>query len=169
MLVAMNKGGIAGCCARGAINAGGGVGGLIGSNEGSISDSYVVGDVNAIYSDGVGGLTGVNFGSISRCYAAARVTSTVPVPGYVNVTGGLVGDNYFYSRYSPFFPPGQVYESYFLIDVDGGDRITALVPPADAQMRQQASFTGWDFENIWSICEGRGYPRLRWEAELCEP
>ncbi len=168
MLAGKNKGCIAGCRANGAINAVGGVGGLTGSNEGSISDSYVVGDVNAICSDGVGGLTGVNFGSISRCYAAARVTSTVPVPGYVNVTGGLVGDNYFYSRYSPFYPPGQVYESYFLIDVDGGGPDNGVgIPLTDAQMRLPSSFSGWDFEKTWAICEGRGYPHLRWEQVQC--
>jgi hypothetical protein len=35
-------------------------------------------------------------------------------------------------------------------------------------MKQQASFTGWDFENTWTICEGVDYPRLQWEGVECE-
>ena len=33
--------------------------------------------------------------------------------------------------------------------------------------RASCSF-GWDFENVWMICEGRDYPRLRWEGVRCE-
>lgn len=29
------------------------------------------------------------------------------------------------------------------------------------QMKQQASFQGWDFDNIWTIQEGVDYPKLR--------
>jgi hypothetical protein len=36
-------------------------------------------------------------------------------------------------------------------------------------MNRQASFTGWDFETVWTICEGKDYPRLRWEAMPCGP
>lgn len=42
-------------------------------------------------------------------------------------------------------------------------------PLNDGQMRLQASFAGWDFESVWTICEGKGYPRLRWEGAACEP
>jgi len=39
-------------------------------------------------------------------------------------------------------------------------------PLTDEQMKQQASFTGWDFTTIWAICEGTNYPRLRWQIPL---
>ncbi|RHK51942.1 hypothetical protein DW060_03295 [Leyella stercorea] len=29
------------------------------------------------------------------------------------------------------------------------------------EMKQQASFQGWDFDNIWTIQEGVDYPKLR--------
>jgi len=32
-----------------------------------------------------------------------------------------------------------------------------------AEMKQQATFIGWDFTNIWNIIEGVTYPYLRWE------
>jgi len=58
---------------------------------------------------------------------------------------------------------------FFLAPIDGGgadNRFgTALMVE---QMKQQASFTGWDFEGVWMICEGRDYPRLRWEGIECE-
>jgi hypothetical protein len=27
---------------------------------------------------------------------------------------------------------------------------------------------GWDFAQTWTICEGKGYPRLQWEAAECD-
>jgi hypothetical protein len=29
--------------------------------------------------------------------------------------------------------------------------------------------TGWDFDNVWSICEGAGYPWLKWEHLSYQP
>ena len=59
--------------------------------------------------------------------------------------------------------------SYFLAPPE------AIVPPDDGigislmdnQMKQQASFVGWDFEGVWTICEGNDYPRLGWEQADC--
>ena len=31
------------------------------------------------------------------------------------------------------------------------------------EMKQQATYTGWDFNEVWSIDEGVDYPRLQWE------
>jgi hypothetical protein len=36
-------------------------------------------------------------------------------------------------------------------------------PLSDNQMKHQANFTNWDFNNIWKIDEGIGYPQLIWE------
>ena len=39
-----------------------------------------------------------------------------------------------------------------------------------AQMQTAAPFlaAGWDFEHVWTICEGQDYPRLRWEGVECD-
>jgi hypothetical protein len=37
------------------------------------------------------------------------------------------------------------------------------IPKTTAEMMQQATFEGWDFDNIWTIDEGRSYPSLRWQ------
>ena len=62
------------------------VGGLVGWNDGSISNSYRTGAVNGTGSE-VGGLVGYNDGSISNSYSSSSVT------GAGDDVGGLVGIN----------------------------------------------------------------------------
>jgi filamentous hemagglutinin family protein len=67
-------------------------GGLVGINYGTISNSYVTGNVTGSFPGGMGtiatgGLAGVNYGTVDGCYAA------VTVSGMNSVTGGLVGVN----------------------------------------------------------------------------
>ena len=62
-----------------------GVGGLVGTNYGAISDSYATGSVSGRYN--VGGLVGSNYGAISDSYATGSVS------GQRNSVGGLVGHN----------------------------------------------------------------------------
>jgi hypothetical protein len=64
--------------------------------------------------------------------------------------------------------PGEIHDSFFLIDADGGGPDNGFgTPLTQAQMRRQSSFANWDFENVWSICEGSDSPRLRWEQVPC--
>jgi hypothetical protein len=62
------------------------VGGLVGDNEGAVSNSYSTGNVNG--DKWVGGLVGANEGNVSDCYFTGSVT------GNFNV-GGLVGRNFY--------------------------------------------------------------------------
>ena len=64
-----------------------GCGGLVGFNRGSISNSYVTGEVTGVST--VGGLVGqsTSTGTISNSYAASATTSNT------SVSGGLVGFN----------------------------------------------------------------------------
>ncbi len=169
LLASRNSGCLTACRASGSITGGMALCILTGWNEGTISDSYGTGSVSA-ESFMIGGLTGWNVGSIRRCYAATRVSWSRTDIEPNGDAGGLVGANY--------EPPwsgvgylkglgtinGQVQDSCFLIDTDGGGPDngcgTALT---DARMKQQASFPGWDFDKTWMICEGKDSPRLRWE------
>ncbi|MGB4482514.1 MAG: S-layer homology domain-containing protein, partial [bacterium] len=38
-------------------------------------------------------------------------------------------------------------------------------PKTSAEMKQQATFTDWDFATIWKIKEGSTYPALQWEEQ----
>ena len=80
------------------------VGGLVGSNKGTISNSYSTGTVNGVYdfNGGVGGLVGLNSGTISNSYSTSTVTGVLGV-------GGLVGHNQL----------GTIYNSYSTGSVNG--------------------------------------------------
>ena len=62
----------------------GSIGGLVGDNEGTVSNSYSTGSVTG--TGWVGGLVGVNFGTVSNSYSTGSVTGDERV-------GGLVGWN----------------------------------------------------------------------------
>ena len=116
-------------------------GGLAGENDGNISNSFSTGRVS---SGGgyYGGFVGENTGSISNCYSVGLVQS---------YGGGLVGYN----------NGGSISSSYFL--VTAGPNNGYGTPLTDSQIKQQASFVGWDFKAIWAICEVTNYPRLQWQ------
>lgn len=66
--------------------------------------------------------------------------------------------------------PTDVHDSCFLVDDYIGGPDNGLGDPLTiAQMKQRASFSHWDFEKIWTICEGEDYPRLWWEGVVCQP
>ncbi|MCG9968826.1 hypothetical protein L9W92_12335 [Pelotomaculum terephthalicicum JT] len=119
------------------------IGGILGTSGTSttITDSYAILPVNS--SSDAGGLVGhINTSpTITRCYFAGTVTGESSI-------NGLAGTAAFTSSYY--------------------DSIVAGIAPVDkAQMKltsgmvHQATFTGWDFTNIWAIDEGSSYPYLR--------
>ncbi|MEK6959116.1 MAG: GLUG motif-containing protein [archaeon] len=99
-------------------------GGLVGSNSGSIIDSYAIGDVNVASmnvgyntitaGDHAGGLVGRNIGSITESYASGKVDGN-------GNAGGLAG-----------FNNGSVSDSYALGDVNGSNYIGGLVGYLDS-------------------------------------
>ena len=89
---------------------------------------------------------------IQDCYAACQTAGQ-------NEVGGCIG----------YTASNTLQEGcYFLDPNDGGGpdngHGTALSPGA---MQQQASFVDWDFETVWTVCEGMDFPRLRWEGLTC--
>jgi hypothetical protein len=135
------------------------IGGLVGSNQfqSSIINCYsscsvTTGDMATC----VGGLAGVNYSStISTCYSTGGVT----VGSYSGQVGGFVGYRY----------ADTINNSYFLTGSRPNNGYG--IPLTNAQMKQQASFSGWDFvwetvngpNDIWAICEGVSYPKLTWQ------
>ncbi len=161
-LAGTNAGNVVGCYVTGAVEAGVGslaVGGVVGSNRrGFVADSYSTATVLA--SDGetrTGGLVGFHFaGAVSGCYVAGLVANAEEGP-YV---GPLVGKNMQFAL---------IASSYLLSPSADAAADDLGTPLTDDQMKQQASFEGWDFAQTWTICEGRSYPYLAWEQFPCDP
>lgn len=152
-LVGVNQSFINTSYATGAVgNAGYATGGLVGDNEetGNISNSYATGEVFGANNGGLagnnaGGLAGNNDGSIENSYAIGRVTSTT--------SGGGLVDNY-----SEF---GPATNSYWNTQTSNQATSAGGTGKTTAQMQQQSTYAGWDFDNVWRINEGSSYPMLR--------
>ena len=175
-LVGFNNGNLLSCYATGTVTGTGDVGGLVGYNYyGSVTSCYATGDVTGT-GDYVGGLVGGNDtgSNITSSYATGSVSGGNYVGGLAgfswlscNVTscystgtvsggsyiGGLVGENY-----------GSVSASFWDMDTSGRNSSSGGTGLTTEQMMQQASFTGWDFTNVWRLCtDGTAYPALIWQ------
>ncbi|NLX23236.1 MAG: hypothetical protein GXY55_16415, partial [Phycisphaerae bacterium] len=131
-LVGFNyQGTVSNCYATGAVSGTrDSVGGLVADNYGTVSDCYATGAVSGT-GYRVGGLVGSNAsGTVSDCYATGAVTGT---GDYV---GGLVGYNGYY---------GTVSNSYWDMQTSGQSTSDGGAGKTTAEMKQQATFVGWDF------------------------
>jgi len=91
-LIGYNYGTVSNSYSTGTVNGNYRVGGLVGWNEGLISNSYSTASVNGqIY---VGGLIGYNYrGTISNCYSKGIVNGTFGVGGLVGLNEGFVSNS----------------------------------------------------------------------------
>lgn len=153
-----------------------GAGGLVGSNEGWIQQSYSLGDV---ISNGqqAGGLAGINGGTILNSYSLSKIQG-----GTINI-GGLVGDLLSTGTITNSYASGTIISTATNIGglVGGKSSSTSKINNSffnqdqnafanghgtgltDSQMKFQGSFQGWDFTGIWAIdpAKNHGYPYLR--------
>jgi hypothetical protein len=148
------KGSLYSCYATGSVHADERVGGLMGENWGRLTNCYAKGFVGG--NRYVGGLVGRNelgqLGLIYYCYSAGSVTGN----GYV---GGLVGGGW-----------GRVVNSFWDIGTSGQSISAGGTPKTTEEMKTKNTFTtaGWDFVNVWDICEGTNYPRFVWQIPAAD-
>lgn len=125
-------------------------GGLVGSSDSgsTIINSFATGNVNGI--DMVGGLIGRQTAdsSVTNSYATGRVAGTT------SDVGGLIGINY----------DGGVTFSYYDKTTTGQSDTGKGEPRTTVQLRQQFTFTDWNFTEIWKIVESGNYPYLDWQT-----
>ncbi|MGD1042674.1 MAG: GLUG motif-containing protein [Sedimentisphaerales bacterium] len=184
-----SNGSIDNCYSAGTVSGGNnssGLGGLIGFSDGSISKCYSTGNITGgDGAFGVGGLAGYNEGSMDNCYSTGRVSGGASSYGL----GGLIG-------YIDSGGISKCYSTGIVIGGDGSDFIGGLTggnmdsiavtiinsyflstagpdngygtPLTDEQMKQQASFVGWDYNDVWAICEGTNYPRLQFQIPAAD-
>jgi hypothetical protein len=135
------------------------VGGLVGRNDGTVSDSYSISSVSG--NSSVGGLVGSHYdATVKKCYSAGSVAGTSSV-------GGLVGHNL----------EGTVSDSFWDIQTSGQATSAGGVGKTTAQMKSVATFSGagWNITAVanpdirnsfytWNIVDARTYPFLSWQS-----
>jgi len=113
----------------------------------TIRDCWAGGVVNA--SAGGGLVDGVNTGwKIENAYSFTQLKG--------DAAGGLIGD---------IDAPGTLTSSYWDVQVSGADSSAQGAGKTTAQMLQQATYTGWNFDTVWKMSQPKGYPCLQWQDE----
>jgi hypothetical protein len=124
-------------------------GGLVGYLDyGYIQNSYASGSVTGLYE--VGGLVGeMRGGEVNDCFSTGFVSGSD--------TGGLI-------RYKDSY--AKVYNSFWDINSSGQLTSGGGTGKTTVQMKLKLTFTdaGWDFNNVWHICETTNYPKLLWQV-----
>jgi len=148
------------------------VGGLVGSNGGSIVNCYAGGSVLGPdpLSSALGGLAGENWGTIVNSYAGGIVDG--PCDDLWCEVGGLIGND-----------DGGSYtgclwcRSFYSIWVTGIANVdpdpNGVLGETLENMEKRATYTdlGWDFvlendngtDDIWTVRENRDFPKLVWD------
>ncbi len=146
-------GAITNCCSKGSVLETVYVGGLVGDNDGIITDSYCTGSVTG--NEFVGGLVGYHCGvGITACYSTGSVSGD-------NFVGGMVGF---------CCAPETILVSFWDTQTSGWETSDGGRGKTTFEMKRKSTFTyaGWDFVNIWDICERTHYPRLRWQIPAAD-
>ena len=128
-------------------NAGGLAGindGLAATNPGLIINSYSLADVQAS-SVRAGGLSAWNYyAEIINSYATGAVSASSSSGGLVGTSSSATSTNSYWNM-----------ETAAVNTSEGGLASTTW------DMKLQSTYTGWDFDNIWSIDEKTSYPYLK--------
>lgn len=153
----------------------GGISAKLGSNNSVIENCYNQGTLTvtefvagATTLGGISGTLSINAGgdlssTVKNCYAVG----TISLPAGASVTermGGIVG---YRNANNAIKPVAKINGVYFLSDlatpnaVGENAAICSDAPQSAAALKQQATFAGWDFSEIWTIDEGTAYPVLR--------
>ena len=128
-------------------------GGLVGSpSGGEFNNCYAIVNVKGAR---VGGLVGFwRNTDFTNCFSAGSVTQTGDYPAY---KGGLIGE---------VDTVGTLTACYYDSETSGQNDTGKGIPKTTTQMRQQATFSGWDFTDTWNIDEGISYPYLIFAPDI---
>lgn len=163
----LSYGNIENCMVTGDIIGGDYVGGVVGYSSGysSISQCASSGNIIATGSQ-VGGILGYRYNScsIENCYSIANVKAEGSYSYAYGIGYGAEKCYFAGAIYSTnmdkVYPIAYSYSnSYYDSEKTKISGKTGAL--TTKQMKQQASFQGWDFDNIWTIQEGVDYPKLR--------
>ncbi len=166
----LSYGNIENCMVTGDISGGQYVGGVVGySNDYSSIISQCASSGNIIATNTyVGGILGGYSGScsIENCYSIANVKTGSSYYSVAYGIGGSAENCYFAGTISGadidhVYPMGGRYNTNSYYDSEKTKISGKQGALTTKEMKQQASFQGWDFDKIWTIQEGVDYPKLR--------
>ena len=128
-------------CAKGQISGNYSIGGIIGDGGGLIENCYSRCGLSGNW--GVGGIIGTlaSFCTISNCYSLGDISAEYDF-------GGIVGNDYYQSEIAICF--------HSLRFLNGWES-------SREEMKNKNTYDGWDFDKIWNINDGFGYPYFQWE------
>lgn len=132
----------------------------------------------------VGGITGGGKVHLSNCYGDVNITvsSEDPADGEISYVGGIIGYGYHSSGYdtNSCYSTGTVHSldstlayavngiagttsCYYLKTASNGNTDLSAAALTEDQMKDRASYEGFDFENAWNIdtLSEYPYPQLR--------
>jgi len=160
---------------------------VVGDSHGDVSNCFAAGgSVTTVGTGNVGSFCGMSRGtsSITNCYSigvdvTGLTANTRPATGgFIGTAAGLTTNCYYVGGVITPAPegslaggfagqiPGTVTSCYFNLDEGGIATFTSEGTTAEpggrttAEMMQEATYVGWDFDDVWSIDEGQGYPQL---------
>ncbi|MDO8810658.1 MAG: beta-propeller fold lactonase family protein, partial [Gallionella sp.] len=123
-LVGVNSGTISNSYATGNVSGTNTVGGLVGFNYGNITDSYTTGIVSGGWI--TGGLVAYNSGTISRSYSSVNVTARRDVGGLAGASSGTISNSYATGNVTFSGAAGGITNSLgSLVGVIGGNSVIA--------------------------------------------
>ncbi len=152
------------------------IGGLVGNNNGTITNSYSMSSVSG--DNNVGGLVGSNGGTISNCYATSSTSGGNAVGGLVGSNGGTITNCYSTASVSGasylggllgYNRQGETANSFWDIETSGQSTSAGGTPKTTAEMKTASTFITWACNYFWTIDEGQDYPRLDWQNATGEP
>lgn len=172
-LVGYNSGTVKGCYATGAVKGNSSVGGLIGycsSSSVTVALCYATGTVRG--TNYCGGVVGLNCGVLKQCYGEGAVNALSYSGGFAGYNGGAIEQSYSIGFVSYVLASsyvgglvgdstaGTVSNSYWNTSTGGMPTSSGGIGKTTAQMKQQATYVGWDFTNVWGITQNVSYPSL---------
>ncbi|PWM47315.1 MAG: hypothetical protein DBX47_00810 [Clostridiales bacterium] len=166
-IIGVNYGNVTDCVNEGTIYGGIYIGGICGQNTELISCSFNKGTVSA-ESDVVGGITGYSNKELYDCFNIGNITGVKFVGGISGYSNAAVNTCYNLGAISANSLFGaivggenpQAVNSYYLGDCGVGGVGVSL---SESQMKDQNSFSGFDFNNKWTFDKTDlfSYPQLK--------
>lgn len=193
-LVGRNDGLIERSSSSAFVGSAGLLGGLVGTNTGTVLQSYASGDVSAGYHGNAGGLIGGNSGIVSQSYSTAMAYGGVSAGGIAYSNSGTIEQSFAAALVQGYCcSPPDTSTSFGAIaayntpaagagistnvywdkqtttrtaSAGTGPQLPESNGLTTAQMSDPASFVGWDFgpTGAWVMPPLSSHPVLRWQV-----